>query len=209
MNLLKSCVAASAVALALAVSAPVFAAEKLPAPSIMVIDIQKIVNEAKATKAIMSQREKFQQQYQQEFQAEESKLAEEKKTIDDQRTVLSPEAYAEKQKAFGAKAADFARRVQIRWANLNEATNNSMGQVMAQINKIIREMAGEMGANLVMNRGQVEYFDAGMDKTSIAAERLNSTMKEVTFLDPVKMGEAQAKARAEAAKAQGKDQKKK
>lgn len=216
MNLLKRCAAASAVVLAVAYAAPVLAADKLPAPVIMVVDIQKIVNEAKATKAILSQREKFQQQYQQEFSGEETKLAEEKKALDDQRAVLSPEAYAERQRAFGAKAADFARRVQIRWANLNEATNGAMGQVGAQMNKIIREMATEMGANLVVNRGQVEYYDPGMDKTLIAAERLNSTMKEVTFLDPVKMGEAQAKARSEAAKSQqqtkdqkSKDQKKK
>lgn len=188
--------------------APAVAAEKMPAPSIMVIDIQKIINEAKATKTIMNQRDKFSQSYQQEFSAEEGKLAAERKAIDDQRTVLSPEAFAEKQKAFNTKAADFARRVQVRGANLNESVNNAMGQVLTHLNKIIREMAGEFGANLVMNRNQVEYFDPGMDKTAVAAERLNSTMKEVTFLDPVKMGEAQAKARAEAAKAKDKEKKK-
>lgn len=188
---------------------PAAAAEKMPAPSIMVIDIQKIINESRATKTIMSQRDKFSQTYQQEFAAEEGKLAAERKALDDQRTVLSPEAFADKQKAFNTKAADFGRRVQIRGANLNESVNNAMGQVLTHLNKIIREMAGEFGANLVMNRNQVEYFDPGMDKTAIAAERLNTTMKEVTFLDPVKMGEAQAKARAEAAKSKDKEKEKK
>jgi Skp family chaperone for outer membrane proteins len=206
------CAIAAAIVLPLFLTQPktVAAAEKMAAPVIMVIDVQKIINEAKSTRAILGQREKFEQSYRQEFQAEEGRLAEEKKQLDDQRTVLSPEAFAEKQKAFGAKAADYTRRAQIRFANLNEATNNAMGQVATHLSKILREMSGEMGVNLVLNRSQVEYYDPSMDKTQIAADRLNSTMKEVTFLDPVKMGEAQAKARAEAAKAaKDKDAKKK
>ncbi|MBF0354263.1 MAG: OmpH family outer membrane protein [Alphaproteobacteria bacterium] len=192
----------------LSLAAQAWAADKLPAPSIMVVDIQKVMSDAKSSKKVLETREMFYKKYQQEFSTEETKLREEDKQISEQRTVLSPEAYAEKRRVFDTKAAEFNRKVQLRRISLDRAYDLTMRDIAVQLSKVIRELSAEMGANIVLARTQVEYYEPAMDKTAQALERLNATVKELTFPDPVKMAdEAQAKA-SDAAKA-AKDTKKK
>ncbi|MBF0166582.1 MAG: OmpH family outer membrane protein [Alphaproteobacteria bacterium] len=199
---------ALALSFVLSLAVQAWAADKLPAPSIMVIDIQKVMSEAKSSKKVLETREMFYKKYQQEFSTEENKLREEDKQISEQRTVLSPEAYAEKRRAFDTKAAEFNRKVQLRRISLDRAYDLTMRDIAVQLSKVIRELSAEMGANIVLARTQVEYYEPAMDKTTQALERLNATVKELTFPDPVKMAdEAQAKA-SDAAKA-AKDTKKK
>ncbi len=173
----------------LSLASSAWAADKLPAPSIMVIDMQKVITEAKSSKKVLETREMFFKKFQQEFTAEENKLREEDKQINDQRTVLSPEAYAEKRKALDMKAGEFDRKVKLRRLSLDRAYDMTMREIALQLNKVVRELAMEMGANLVLARTQVEYYDNGMDKTAQALERLNATVKELTFPDPTKMAE--------------------
>lgn len=173
----------------LSLASSAWAADKLPAPSIMVIDMQKVMSEAKSSKKVLETREMFFKKFQQEFTAEENKLREEDKQINDQRTVLSPEAYAEKRKALDIKAGEFDRKVKLRRLSLDRAYDITMRDIALQLNKVVRELAMEMGANLVLARTQVEYYDNGMDKTAQALARLNDTVKELTFPDPTKMAE--------------------
>ena len=206
---------AVALGLFLSFSAPpaMAATAKVPAASVMVVDIPKVISESRQTKKIRETRETFAEKFRKEFDAEGAKLREEEKQITDQRTVLSPEAFVEKQKAFNAKAASFEKRTRIRFLSLDTATDTAMKQVGMHLAQIIRELAGEVGANIVLSRTQIEYFDPATDKTDIALERLNTKVKEITFPNPMEVEkELQNRVDAEAAKRQGaaaKDAKKK
>ncbi|MBI4966586.1 MAG: OmpH family outer membrane protein [Rhodospirillales bacterium] len=166
------------------------AAPSLPAPKIAVVDIQAVMGQAKSSQGVLAQRNKFAQAYQQEFGAEETKLREEEQQIAAQRSVLSAEAFAERRKAFEARAGDFANRAQTRMRNLEQAYGMAMSQIVTQLNNVIREISIEIGANIVLPRTQVEYFDNSMDITAKALDKLNVSVKEVLFPDPTKMEEA-------------------
>ncbi len=206
---------AVALGISLALSAlPAIAAEaKVPAATVMVVDIPKVLNESRQTKKIRETRETFAEKFRKEFDAEGSKLRDEEKQIVDQRTVLSPEAFVEKQKAFNAKAANFEKRTRIRFLSLDTATDTAMKQVGMHLSQIVREFASEVGANLVLSRTQVEYFEPAMDRTDAVLERLNTKVKEITFPNPMEVEkELQSRVDAENAKRQGaaaKDAKKK
>lgn len=195
-----------------AIAATSAVAQALPAPKVAVVDVQAILSEAKSAQGVMAQRTKMAETYQQEFAAEETKLREEEQSLATQRTVLSPEAFTEKRKAFEVKGNDFARRAAVRRHNLDQAYNMAMSQIVTQLNNVLREIATETGANLILSRGQVEYFDPGMDITKKALDKLNTTVKEVIFPDPTKMGDGSKPAdkdkKAPAAKDASKDKKK-
>jgi Skp family chaperone for outer membrane proteins len=171
-------------------------AQSLPQPKIAVVDVQAIMSEAKSSQGVMAQRTKMAESYQQEFAAEETKLREEEQALVAQRNVLSPEVFAEKRKAFEAKGNDFARRAAQRRHNLDQAYNLAMSQIVTQLNNALREISNELGANLVLSRSQVEYFDPSMDITKKALDKLNISVKEVIFPDPTKMGDGTGKEKA-------------
>jgi outer membrane protein len=165
------------------------AATAVPPAKIAVIDIQAVMGQAKSSQGVVAQRNKFAQAYQQEFGAEEGKLREEEQQIAAQRSVLSAEAFAERRKAFEAKAGDFANRAQTRMRNLEQAYGVAMSQIVTQLNNVIREISIEVGANIVLPRTQVEYFETSMDISAKALDKLNATVKEVLFPDPTKIDE--------------------
>lgn len=181
------------VAASLLAAFPVFAADA-PAPVIAVVDLQAVMREAKAPQGVIGYRNKLDTQYQQEFAAEEKKLAETDQDLARQRSVLSPEAFGEKLRAFQAQANDFAQRAQTRKRNLERAFGIAMGQVAQGVNKVIAQIATEKGYNLVLPRQQVEFFDLRLDITKEVIERTNATVKEVNFPDPTKEFDASGKA---------------
>lgn len=202
---------ASAVALFLAVnfvSFPAFA-QALNNPAVIVIDVQEVMRDAKATKGIIEHRDKLTQQYLNEFSAEENKLRSAEQELVKQQTTLSPEAFNEKRVAFEKQAAEFSRKVQIRRRNLDIAFNTAMAQVAGSMEKVIKDIAAEQKANIVIPRSQLLFFDAKMDFSKQALDKLNAAVKEVTFPDPTKDLAAGNKGDAKApAKEAPKDKKK-
>lgn len=180
-------------ATALLAATPVFAAD-VSAPLIAIVDLQAVMREAKAPQGVINYRNKLDSQYQQEFATEEKKLAETDQDLARQRSVLAPEAFGEKLRAFQAQANDFAQRAQTRKRNLERAFGVAMGQVAQGVNKVIAQIASEKGYNLVLPRQQVEFYDTRLDITKEVIERTNATVKEVNFPDPTKDFDASGKA---------------
>jgi Skp family chaperone for outer membrane proteins len=187
MNITVRLVSAFAVGMALLVASgqPTRAADKIPAPVIMVVDIPKVINECKQTKKIRETRQTMAEKYNKEFDVEGSKLREEEKQLSEQRSILTPEAFVEKQKAFAVKVGNFEKRVRVRTLALDSATDNAMRQLKTQMDAIIQELAKEYGSNFVLSRTQVEYFDTAMDKTDALMDRVNTKVKEIIFPDPI------------------------
>jgi outer membrane protein len=180
-----------AMAAVLAFGGEASAQEKFPTPVVAIVDVQHLMRESVAAKRVKEQANKYNAAYQQEFAPEETKIREAEKELAGQANLVSAEAFKEKRMAFETKANDFVRRVQVRRQNLDQAAAQAMGQVGNAMSKLIAETASQVGANIVLQRTQVEFFDPKLDITPTVLTKLNATLKEVKFPDPVK--EVQAK----------------
>jgi Skp family chaperone for outer membrane proteins len=181
-----------AMAVVLALGGEAVAQEKFASPVIAIVDVQLLMRESVAAKKVLEQASKYSAAYQQEFSPEEAKIREAEKELAGQANLVSAEAFKEKRAAFETRANEFVHRVQLRRQSLDQATSKAMGQVVSAVNKLVSDVAGQVGANLVLQRTQVEFFDSKLDITKPVLERLNATVKEVKFPDPVK--DIQAKA---------------
>ena len=161
-------------------------AQAISNPVVIVIDVQEVMRDAKATKGIVEYRDKLTQQYLNEFSAEENKLRNAEQELVKQQSTLSPEAFGEKRREFETQAGEFSRKVQTRRRNLDIAFNTAMTQVAEAMDKVVRDIAVEHKANLVLPRSQLLFFDTKMDFSKQALEKLNVAVKEVTFPDPAK-----------------------
>lgn len=156
----------------------------VPAPAIIVIDLQDVVKQSTAGKGIIAQRDKYLQQYQAEFSKQENALRDAEKELARQRTLVSPEAFAEKRQAFEKKVVEAQRKAQERRRGLEESFGKAMSQLNHTLIKVSDELAQEHGANIVLAKNQVFLHDPRMEFTKAAIERLNQRLPAVEFPEP-------------------------
>jgi Skp family chaperone for outer membrane proteins len=93
--------------------AHVVRAQQLPPTVAAVIDYQRILREAAAARSIREQIESRRKAYQGEISKEEQRLHEADKEFAKQRSLLTPEAFAEKRQAFEEDVSEVQRLVQV------------------------------------------------------------------------------------------------
>jgi len=154
------------------------------APIIVVVDVQKILQDSTASKGIQTAVESQRDTYQKEISALEDKLRNGEAELRKQQTVLSPDAFANKRRDFEKQVADVQRTVQNRKRALDTALNEAMGQVQKNMVEIIADVARAQSANLVLARHQVVLVDTQLDVTDVVLERLNKKLPTVAVSIP-------------------------
>ncbi|MBF0332491.1 MAG: OmpH family outer membrane protein [Alphaproteobacteria bacterium] len=165
-------------------ASPVSAADKPPAPIILVVDYDLAVRSSTAFKGIRAEQNRYAQTYEAELQREETALRDAEKELAKQRSVLSPEAFAERVKNFEKQVAGIRGKVVAR----RRALDRSYSQAMQQLTKALLELtfgvAQERGANLVLAKAQVVFLDPAMEITKDVVDRLNAKLTSVPFPPP-------------------------
>lgn len=182
-------------AVAFSAPAPVFAAdppaaaaaptgEKLAAPIIAVVDVQKIMQESAAAKGIQAEIEAQRDKYQKEISGLEDKLRSAEQELRKQQTVLSADALAKKRKEFETQVAEVQRTVQNRKRALDAGMGDAMGAVQKAMLEIIADVVRERGANIVLARHQFVIVDTKLDISDTVMERLNVALPKVAVNVP-------------------------
>ena len=168
-----------------AVPGTAVAQSKIPAPVIIIVDSQEVVTKSAAGKSILAQRDKYAQQFQGEVEKEKKALAEAEAELGRQRSILAPDAFAQKAKELQQRFVESQRKMQERGAALDKSLNTAMGQLRQQAGKIVAEVATETGANLVLQEGSVLNFDPAMNVTTQVIERLDKAAPKIDVPPPV------------------------
>jgi len=152
--------------------------------NIAVIDMDRLRRDSLAVKDIRSQIEGYRNSFRDEIQLEEEALREANKELTRQRSILSPEAFAEERKKFETRLADVQRRVQELRRDLDASQSVAMGQVQQSLNKIIGEIANEQSLTLVFRRDQTVLVATNLDITGIVLDRFNKAVPSVVVPKP-------------------------
>ncbi|MGH6896686.1 MAG: OmpH family outer membrane protein [Geminicoccaceae bacterium] len=155
------------------------AAQEVPTAVAVVIDYQRILREAAAARSIRAQIEARRQVYQEEVSREEQRLHEEDKEFARQRSVLSPEAFAEKRRQFEQDVADVQRLVQERRRELDRLSAAALNEVKQALIEIVTSMAEERGFNLVLPSSELLFFARTLDLTEEVLAELDARLPEV------------------------------
>lgn len=152
--------------------------------SLIIVDIQQAQRESMPGKALASQRDKYQQSFQTEFNAARQALQRSDQDLAKQKGTMPPEAYDQKVKALELQVVAFQNRTQMAVRALEKSTDVAMAELMNAILTITGEIAAEMGANLVLPKQQVVLHEPRMDVTAQVIERLNRKLPAVNFPVP-------------------------
>jgi Skp family chaperone for outer membrane proteins len=156
-----------------------------PAVSLIIVDIQQAQRESMPGKSLAAQRDKYQQNFQTEFNAARQSLQRSDQELAKQKGTMPQEAYEQKVKALEMQVVAFQNRTQMAVRALEKSTDQAMAELMNAILSITGEIAAEMGANLVLPKQQVVLHEPRMDVTAQVIERLNRKLPSVNFPPPL------------------------
>ncbi|HEX5318427.1 MAG TPA: OmpH family outer membrane protein [Stellaceae bacterium] len=168
-------------------------AQPAPAPAatspqltVVVVDVQKLLQESKAAKMVRQQIEAKRAEYAKEISHQEDELRKERDTLQRQQASLSQEALNAKGREFQGKVNDLDRTVQSKRQALEKSNADALEKIQQSMLKIITGIAKDRKANLVLQRSELVLFDQQFDVTDQVLQKLDEEMPTmtVTFVEP-------------------------
>lgn len=154
-------------------------AEPLPPAVAAVIDYQRILRDAAAARSIRDQIEARRKSYQEEISKREQQLHEEDQAFAKQRSVLTPEAFAEKRREFEQRVADVQKLVQERRRTLDNVSVAALNEVKKALIEVVTSIADERGFNIVLPTSDVLFFARKIDLTDEVLAKLDARLPNV------------------------------
>jgi Skp family chaperone for outer membrane proteins len=153
---------------------------KLPGPVIILIDMQRILDESMASKSVQKQLETQRSKFQSKTEGEENELRQAEQDLNKAHDQMAPDVYAEREQQLRQRFLAVERHVQARRKVLDQGFMDSMNDVRASLLAIIQDIAHEHGANLVLTKQQALWADKNLDITDEVLDRLNKKLPQVT-----------------------------
>ena len=170
-----------AAALLLALALPSLAmGQSGRSPLIGVIDIQAVLRESVAVKALAGRIESARQTAQQGLVAREDSLRAADLDLAQRRASLSAEDYARERGSLEAEGVALQREMQAERRRLDQLFNQGMSEVQQVLLAISQEIAIERNLDLVLAKTTVVIVKPEFDLTDEALRRLNTRLTDVS-----------------------------
>jgi Skp family chaperone for outer membrane proteins len=172
--------------LLLLLASPAFAAENAitPAPkaetrAILVVDVKRVLDEAKASVGVQKKIEAQRSAFQTEIAEKEKSIRSAEQDLLGTRGKIESSVYAQKEQELRRKFGEVEQYVQERRRLLEQATTLSMGKVRSVLLGIVTEIAHRKGVQAVLIKQQVLWTESSLDITDEVLERLNTQLPDL------------------------------
>ena len=158
-----------------------------PQLSILVVDVQSLLQNSKSAKMVRQQIEQKRTEYAKEISHQEETLRQERDGLQRQQASLSAEALNQKGKEFQQKVNELDKSVQGKRQALERSNAEALEKIQEAMLKIITEIAKDRKANMVFQRSELVLFDQGFDVTDEVLAKLDEQLPTLTvnFAAPV------------------------
>jgi len=160
-------------------------ADQLPATVAAVVDYQRVLQEAAASKSIAEQMDVRRKAYHEEIAEQEQRLFDAERELTKQRSVLSEDAVNAKQKELEAEVQAVRELTQKRRQQLEQVSAEAVSKVERALFEVLTTLAEERGLNIVLPTSQVLFFSRQIDLTDEVLAELDATLSEVPVTDRV------------------------
>jgi len=155
-------------------------AQQNPVPLVIaVLDVNLLLRDSSAAKAVRDQVDKQRDAYQADLVQQENKLREIDKQLAQQRASLSQDEFNKRRddlnKQIDALRAESDKRKQ----QLEKAFNTGMQQVTKVLEGVLADIAKQRGLTLVLNKAMVPLSNNSLDITQEALKALNTKLPTV------------------------------
>ena len=149
------------------------------APSIALVDIQKIQTTAKAAVSLQKQIAAKREAFQKEFSGKEAELEKSQKSLIEQKEKLSADEFNKKRAEFEKKVSDTRALFEKRRKSLVQGSDKASRELEKGIVESAAKVAEEKGYDIVLTRESVLIAEKSLDITSDVLARLDSQLADV------------------------------
>jgi len=160
--------------------APAVPPATTPNLTVMVVDVQALLQNSKAAKMVRGQIEQKRNEYTKEISHQEETLRAERDALQRQQATLSPDALNQKGRDFQQKVNDLERNVQGKRQALEKSNGEALSKIQEEMLKIIADIAKQRKSNLVFQRADLVLFDQAFDVTDEVLQKLDEQMPALT-----------------------------
>ena len=158
-------------------------AQELPAPKIMVIDLNYVMTNSTAMQGIQNQVDEAEAELESQMQEQGRNLRAQDEALSQQRSELSDEDFEERRRTLEEEFSRYQRDFAERLEGMDETYAEAVGEVEVELLRIADELASESGANIVMPKSTLLLVHEDFDRTAQALERLNERLPSVSISD--------------------------
>jgi Skp family chaperone for outer membrane proteins len=162
-------------------SSAIFSASNAQAAtSIAVVNLPKIMREAKAADSVRTQVQAKQKSFQAELDQKEKELQKQDQDLAKQRSVLAPEAFEKKYAEFRKKAAEEQKTVRTKRGKLDKGFTTALVEIQKKVTEIVEKICKAKSYDAAISTTQVVFAQPAID---ITAEVLVELDKQLPKLD--------------------------
>lgn len=160
-------------------------ADPLPPTVAAVVDYQRVLQEAAASKSIAEQMDVRREAYHNEIEQQQQGLIEAERELSKQRSVLSQEAVNAKQKELEEEVQALRSLTEKRRQQLEQVSAEALSKVEVAMFEVLTNLAEDRGLNVILPTSQVLFFSRQIDLTDEVLAQLDATLSEVPVTDRV------------------------
>lgn len=164
-----------------AIAQPAPAAVQIPAPVVVMVDMQQLIYGSKAGKGVQAELEQRREAFSKEVAAQEDQIHKAQSELDRQRSVLAPDAMDAQNRELQRQIEALDRVVKSTEQTWQQGHTDAMNKVEDEALRVVAEIAAERGANLVLQKAAVIFSKDGFDITADALTRLDQRLPAVTL----------------------------
>jgi len=154
-------------------------AARAEAPTVAIVDVEKILAEAKAAKSLQSQIQSRKESFQKEFSAKEKELKTIETTLSAEREKISAEEFGKKRKAYEEKILETRKLFQKSRNSLDEGLSKAMQELRKNIVESAAAVADEKGYDIVLTRESVLIAEKSLDITADVLKALDAKVSDI------------------------------
>jgi len=156
---------------------PQNAANALPAPKVLVINRQAILQSSKVGQDISRQVQAYAAQAKADMDAQGKALQTEGQTLQQQIAILAPDVKQKKIDAFQAKEQGLQATAQRKEASIQYTAVKAQQTVFQALGPIVQGLIQQRGANMILDKNAVVFANSSaFDITQQAIDQLNQKM---------------------------------
>ena len=154
-------------------------AENYPNTSIGVLDLNRVLLDAKAAKRASEEIDQIAQNIENELKKSDSDMINEQNKLIEAQSIMAPEAFEKKRIEYEKNIQNYNISRQEKLFSIDKLIEKSRNDILDELKPILEEISEEKGITILLEKGTVLLNAETMDITNEVIKRLNKALPEI------------------------------
>ena len=154
-------------------------AENYPNTSIGVLDLNRVLLDAKAAKGAAEEIDKIAKDIEKELIESDEKMIKEQNKLVEAQSIMAPEAFELKRKEYEEKVQNYNIERQNKLISVEKLVEVSRNEILDKLKPILEKMSETKGITVILEKGTVLLNAETMDITDEVIKALNKELPKI------------------------------